>query len=149
MHPFQTEKERLKEKIIQGIILTLLLLNIIALTTSFTQPLFLKGSPGTAFAPPIGEICYQAFQSILSKKADARLIKKEITDFLKKEDYAYFEFVENTKIKFVIPLENKCLLITKDEKGLRFFHLEILKDISSPFLYLIKNIEEKTLKEAI
>jgi hypothetical protein len=121
----------------------------VALTISFAQPLFLKESPGSAFTPPIKEICYQAFKSIIDKKADDRLIKKEITDFLKKDDYNYFEFQEETKIKFVHPQEKKCLLITKDVKGLRFFKLEILEDTSSPFLYSLKNIDEITLKEAI
>jgi hypothetical protein len=121
----------------------------VALTVSFAKPLFLKESPGTAFTPPIKEICYQAFKSIIDKKADERLIKKEITDYLKKDDYTYFEFLENTQIKFVQAQNKKCLLITKDIKGLRFFHLEILTDTPSPFLFLVKNIEEKTLKEAI
>ncbi len=120
-----------------------------ALSVSFARPLFLKDSPGSAFIPPLKEICYQAFDSIINKKADERLIKKEIADFLKKDDYNYFEFLEDTQIKFVNPMDKKCLLITKDIKGLRFFHLDILTDSSSPFLYLIKNIEEKTMKEAI
>jgi hypothetical protein len=149
MNPYLTEKEQRREKIIQGITLALLLFNSVALTVSFAKPLFLKESPGTAFTPPIKEICYQAFKSIIDKKADERLIKKEITDYLKKDDYTYFEFLENTQIKFVQAQNKKCLLITKDIKGLRFFHLEILTDTPSPFLFLVKNIEEKTLKEAI
>ena len=149
MNPYLTEREQKAEKIIQGITMILLLFNGVALTTTLTRPLFLKESPGSAFTPPLKEICYQAFQSIINKKADDRLIKKEITEFLKKDDYNYFEFLEDTKIKFVHPLDSKCLLITKDLKGLRFFHLEILTDTSSPFLFLVKNIEEKTIKEAI
>lgn len=120
-----------------------------ALTVSFAKPLFIKESPGSSFTPPFKEICYQAFQSIINKKADERLIKKEITEFLKKDDYNYFEFQEDTQIKFVNPLDKKCLLITKDIKGLRFFHLDISQDNSSPFIFLVKNIEEKTMKEAI
>jgi hypothetical protein len=149
MNPYLTEAEQKREKIIQGITLGLLLFNAVALTVSFAQPLFVKESPGSAFTPPLRDICYQAFKSIIEKKADERLIKKEITDFLKKDDKNYFEFLEDTQIKFVNPMDKKCLLITKDIKGLRFFHLEILTDTSSPFLFLVKNIEEKTIKEAI
>jgi hypothetical protein len=149
MNPYLTEREQKREKIIQGITLGLLLFNSIALTISFAKPLFVKESPGSTFTPPLREICYQSFKSIIDKKPDERLIKKEIAEFLKKDDYNYFEFLEDTQIKFVHPLDKKCLLITKDIKGLRFFHLDILTDSSSPFLYLIKNIEEKTMKEAI
>lgn len=109
----------------------------------------MKESPAITFTPPLKEICYQAFQSIIDKKADDRLIKKEITEYLKKDDYTFFEFQEETKIKYVFPLDKKCLIIIKDIKGLRFFHLDIFTDSSSPFLYLIKNIDEKTIKEAI
>jgi len=139
--------QTLKEKILNWAVPILLLINTIALTISFTSPLFLKVSPATAFTPPLKEICYQAFNSVLKRQADKRLIKEEITTYLEQDNYAFFDFKENTKVKSVIARENSCTVITKDIVGLRFFKLKVFENSSSPFLFKVKNMEEITLSE--
>ena len=139
--------QTLKDKILKWATPIILFFNVVALSISFAKPLFIKVSPATTFTPPLKEICYQAFHSVLLKKADKRLINEEITTYLISDNYAFFDFKENTTIKSVLAEKKTCTVITKDKLGLRFFKLNITIDSSSPFIYLVTNIEEKTLKE--
>lgn len=142
--PPSEKEERIKKR--QNIaIYILLILNTVTLLNTWAKPLFLKEAPSTLSNPPLKDICYFGFSSLINKKADKNLLSKKISTFLEDNQYEIFDFENNTTINSIKIFNDGCYLITKDDLGLRGFTLKLIKS-GPPFFYEIKDIEETPIK---
>jgi len=142
-------KENKEIALITGMILSNFMMIGITLTLMSFKTHYINKSPYTNQAPFKEDFCYQAFQSILDKKAHLHMMSKKIKNTLTLSKYKAMDLNSSEKISYVFTTTKGCKVITKDSIGLRQFDLILEENENHPFYYLLTQIHEEDIQEEV